>query len=186
MLSQAFDRFISVLFFLYPLLIFLAVKFISPAAASGILCVILVGSLFFVKKENRNTFGKMFDVVLWVVLINNLANLYFKSELVLRLYPFFMSFAAASFFIYSLFRGPPVIESFARLQNASLTSDKLIYIRKLTLVWSIWLSVNTLISFYTVVVADFETWAMYNNLIFYLVSGTLILGDLYIRRFRHV
>lgn len=182
MLIQIF----TVIFFLYPLLVFLAVRYFDVGVASLVLSGILLARFLLRKKIAEPAFSKIFDVILWVVLLNNVLNIYFKSELILKMYPVLMSAAFAGTFIDSLYRKKPIIEKFARLYDKNLTEDKLLYIHSLTVVWSIWLSLNTLLALYTALFTSFDIWMIYNNVVFYLVCGLIFAGDLSYRKISHV
>ena len=150
-----------------------------------VLSLILVARLVFIKKQTANSFGKILDAVMWIVLINNILNLYFKNEFILKLYPVLMSLGMAGLFVHSLWIGEPIIEKFARLHEKDLSAEKLQYIRKLTLIWSVWLCVNASLALYTALYSSFDVWVLYNNVLFYVICGVLFLGDFSYRKLCH-
>ncbi len=158
------------------------VKYFDVVWASLVLSAVLIARLLLFRKQIKNSFGKIFEVVLWVVLINNILNLYFKNDFVLKLYPFLMSFGVFCLFSYSLVAGEPIIEKFALQFENHLTEAKKRYIRKLTAVWTGWLFVNSALAFYTAMFASYEVWLLYNNIVFYIVSGSLFAADVMCRK----
>ncbi len=179
-------RIFTAIFFLYPLLVFLAVRYFDVAIASLGLSIILLGRLLLQKKQERQSFGRIFDVIMWIVVVNSLLNLYFRNELILKLYPVLMSAGMAGVFIHSLLLKKPVIEKFARLYEKALTPEKLEYIRRLTVIWSVWLCLNAALALYTALFSPFDVWMIYNNMVFYLVCGVIFAVDISYRKLRRV
>jgi uncharacterized membrane protein len=184
--NQMFNNFVNKifagLFLVYPLIIYLGVKHLETVTASIIISIVLVGRMILMKNQKEWPLGKAIYFALGMTLVNNLMNLYFKSELSLKIYPVLMSFVVFIVFVRSLIVGPPIIEQFARQFEKDLSDDKLLYIKKLTIIWSIWLFVNTCLAIVTAVWANAEVWLIYNNLVFYLISGTLVVLDIGYRK----
>jgi uncharacterized membrane protein len=181
-IKQALKRIFSVVFFLYPLLAFLGVRYFDARIASLVLSLILIARLTFLRSYGQNPFGRVFDVIWWIVLANNIVNIYFKSELALKIYPALMSLGVFGIFVHSLIIKKPIIEKFARMHESHLSEERLKYIWKLTVLWSCWLFINTTLSIYTALFADFKHWAIYNNIVFYVVCGILFVGDFSFRK----
>lgn len=172
----------SALFFLYPIFVFLGVKYFDAGLASLALCFVLIFRIFFLREPGNNPFGKVFEGVLWLVLAYNLVNYYFKSELALKLYPILMSAGICGIFLHSLWIGQPLVEKFARLHVKDLSALRLRYTHRLTWIWSIWLFLNTLIAAYTALYSNIEFWTFYNSLLTHLITGLLFASDLVYRR----
>lgn len=94
-----------------------------------------------------------------------------------------MSFGVFCIFAYSLAVGQPIIEKFARQFERELSLEKQKYIWKLTLIWSVWLFINSLIALFSAIQSNYDMWLIYNNFIFYIVSGVLFASDLLYRKF---
>jgi len=174
---------VAVLFFLYPLLVFWISRHWSVAGVSLLVGAVILVRLLAWPPGRSNEFGGAVETVLWVALANHLLNLYFQSPVLVKLYPFLMSAAMASVFLRSLRPGrTPIIEIFARRFEPRLGPERLDYIRRLTLVWSGWLVINTALTLALAVAAPMATWALYTNLLFYVICGVLVAGDLLTRR----
>ena len=111
--------------------------------------------------------------------------LYFlKAEGLFRLYPVAMVTIALGTFAISLFR-TPLIEVFARKMGEDLDERGVAYCRRVTIVWTVFLSVHLAVTIATVF-ASRQIWAIYNGGIAYFLMSALFLGEwLYRRRFRH-
>jgi len=178
---------VSVLFFLYPLLVFWVSRHWSVAGVSLLVGAVILIRLLVWPPGRSSEFGGAVETVLWVALANHLLNLYFQSPVLVKLYPFLMSAAMAMVFLRSLRRGrTPIIETFARRFEPRLGPERLDYIRRLTIVWSVWLVINTGLTFALAVAVPMAVWALYTNAVFYLICGGLVAGDLVARRWRLV
>jgi len=86
-------------------------------------------------------------------------------------------------FTYTLGHPPSMIEVFARVSNPDLPQDAIGYTRKVTMVWCGFFLINGLIALWTALLADIETWTLYNGLISYCAIGALVAGEVIFRRF---
>ncbi len=98
-----------------------------------------------------------------------------------RLYPILMGAAFAAAFGLSLRRDPTLIEVFAALAEPDPDAAARAYMRKVTWVWFVFLSLNALAATATLF-APAWVWTLYNGLISYLLIGTLFLGEWLVRR----
>jgi uncharacterized membrane protein len=86
-------------------------------------------------------------------------------------------------FGYTLWRGPPMIERFARIVEPNLPESGVRYTRVVTWVWVAFFLINGLVATYTALYSDWSTWTLYNGLIAYLGMGLLFGGELLVRPF---
>lgn len=115
-------------------------------------------------------------IVVWALYLIR-ANIWF------RLYPAVMVSVALAAFAVSLFR-TPLVEVFARRMGESLDDRGVAYCRRVTVVWTVFLSAHLAVTLATVF-ASREVWALYNGFIAYVLMGALFLGEwLYRRRIR--
>lgn len=101
-------------------------------------------------------------------------------------YPSLISFAFASAFGLSLWRGPSLIERFARLRQPDLPDAAKAYCAHVTLLWTIWLLANGLIAAALAFNGDMELWLLWTSLINYLISAGLFGGEWLFRRIRRL
>ncbi len=95
----------------------------------------------------------------------------------LKLYPVVISFSLLLGFGWSLLHPPSVIERIARISEPELPAAGVRYTRKITLVWCVFFLCNGLAALYTALYASFETWALYNGLIAYVLIACLLGGE---------
>lgn len=171
------DMALGALMALYPLLALLALKFLEPiwiASLLGLLVVI------------RLAFGKGGPLALSLAAVcavgaMALTTLY-DAALAVRLYPVFMGLAMLTVFAHSLFNPPSMIERFARIVEPDLPPEGVVYTRKVTIAWCVFLVFNAGVALYTAVYSTLEIWALYNGVIAYGLMGLMFAGELLIRR----
>tara|TARA_B100000424_G_scaffold106744_1_gene80350 strand:- start:659 stop:1276 length:618 start_codon:yes stop_codon:yes gene_type:complete len=105
-----------------------------------------------------------------------------EAELGLRAYPVLVNLAMLSVFATSLWRGMPVIERLARLQEPDLPDAGVGYTRKVTRVWCGFFVFNASVAAATALYADLATWTLYNGLVSYVLMGLLFCGEWLVRR----
>lgn len=106
-----------------------------------------------------------------------------KANVWFRLYPVLMVAVALVVFAISLWR-TPLVEVFARRMGETLDARGVAYCRRVTVVWTAFLSIHLVVTFLTVF-ASHETWALYNGVLAYLMMGALFAGEwLFRRRYR--
>jgi len=112
-------------------------------------------------------------LVVWALYLLR-ANVWF------RLYPAVMVAIALSAFAVSLFH-TPLVERFARATGEPLDVRGVAYCRRVTQVWTAFLSVHLAATLATVF-ASREVWALYNGCIAYVLMGALFVGEWLVRR----
>lgn len=99
-----------------------------------------------------------------------------------RLYPVFMNLVMLVAFAVTLWRGPSMIERFARSFEPDLDEAGVRYTRKVTWVWIGFFILNGAMAGWTVAHGDWTLWTLYNGLISYLLMGALFAGEFLVRR----
>lgn len=164
---------------LYPLLAALAVNRFGPGwVVVGLLVLLALRGVLGLR---RNVPGGLTYGLLFVAGAVSLAALY-DHELATRLYPSFMSAAMLMAFALSLWRGPSMIERFARLVEPNLPERGVRYTRAVTWVWCGFFVINGAIAVWTAFFASWAVWTLYNGLISYLAIGALFLGEMFLVR----
>jgi len=98
----------------------------------------------------------------------------------LRLYPVCMS-ALVCFSFWISLRDKPLITAFAEKMGQEMTPEVICYTRKVTIVWGIFMALNTAVSLITLM-TPMWFWTLYNGLIFYILMGLMFVGEYCIRR----
>jgi uncharacterized membrane protein len=84
----------------------------------------------------------------------------------------------------TLFGGPTLVESFARMQVGDLPEDEVLYCRHVTLVWCAFFAVNGAVSLWLARRGDLAAWTLYTGGISYLLVGLLFASEFLVRCFR--
>lgn len=106
------------------------------------------------------------------------------DEQVLRLVPVWVNVMLLLSFGHTLWRGPSMIERFARLTAGALNSAQVAHCRQWTVVWVGFFVVNAAIALLTALVGTRFLWAAYNAGLVYALMGLLFAGEFLMRRFR--
>jgi uncharacterized membrane protein len=99
-----------------------------------------------------------------------------------KFYPVVVNLVMLSVFLFSLYRGQPMIERFARLAEPDLPLSAIPYTRKVTIVWCVFFLCNGAMALYTAIAASFEVWVWYNGVLAYLIMGILFGVEWLVRR----
>ena len=99
-----------------------------------------------------------------------------------RVYPLAVCFVVLATFALSLRRGrTPLVETFARRMGETLDNDGRRYCRKVTVVWTVFLAIHSLVTAATLFLSP-RIWAWYNGCIAYVLMGALFAAVYAVRR----
>lgn len=104
------------------------------------------------------------------------------AELGMRAYPVAVSLIMLSLFAGSLLHGKPLVEQLARLREPDLPPAAVVYTRRVTQAWCVFLAVNGSIAAWTALYASLATWTLYNGVISYCLMGLMFAGEWLCRR----
>ena len=105
-----------------------------------------------------------------------------NAEAAVLAYPVLMSLGMAVAFGLSLRRGPSLVECFASISEPEPSPAARAYMRRVSLVWCLFLMANACASALTAAGGDMAVWTLYNGLISYLLMGALFAGEYALRR----
>lgn len=105
-----------------------------------------------------------------------------NSELLLRLYPSLVNLGLLVAFGATLVRGPSMVEKFARLHNPDPSPQVMRYTRRVTQIWCVFFTLNSVFSVYTALYWRREAWSLYNGALAYGLIGVLLVGEIAWRR----
>ena len=88
------------------------------------------------------------------------------------------------FFGRTLYKGPPLIESFVRLEFPEFPPGIGRYCRQLTIMWTGFFGFNALMCIGLAVWAPDAWWAFYNSILIFVMTGMLMVGEYIYRHFR--
>jgi uncharacterized membrane protein len=110
-----------------------------------------------------------------------LVSLWRGSASAMLYYPVLVNAVMLIVFGGSFFSPQTVVERIARLRHKALPVEAVPYLRRVTAAWCVFFVSNGAIALYTARSASFETWALYNGLIAYILIGAMFAGELLIR-----
>lgn len=122
-----------------------------------------------------------FSMIGAIALIIGLAHV--DSEIAAKAYPVIVSGGLAFMFGASLWRATSLVEGLAMLGGETLSSAGRRYCRRVTMVWAVWLAINTFIAAALAVFGSLEAWALWTGLLSYLVIGFIFAAEFILRRF---
>jgi uncharacterized membrane protein len=163
---------------LYPGIVYLCRSVVPPLAFVAV-ALALIGLRLATLRSPVGRVWRM-PLVTAATIIAVLAAL--DTPLAVKAYPAAVSLAAASVFGATLLYPPSLIERFARLHEPDLPPTGQSYCRRVTIVWTVWLSANTIIAAALALAANDEAWAIWTGFIAYLVMGALFAGEVAVRR----
>jgi uncharacterized membrane protein len=160
---------------LYPILIFLGLKFFNIKIVGVGASILLASRLGFFKGQSLLGFYVL--IALIISLILNLLGVLFQLNTLYKFYPIIINFSLLTAFAHSL-RGPQsIVEQFARIQKSKLSDQEIRYTRNVTKIWIIFFGVNGSIATYTAIFRTTEEWAFYNGFFSYILCGLLFCGE---------
>ncbi|WP_091982125.1 hypothetical protein [Pseudoalteromonas denitrificans] len=163
---------VGILLALYPFAVYFGLNYFSPQWLSIIILSILILRVFLMK----NALNKM-PWILPASLLGGagiLISTFTNSFIGFKIYPILISFAMLSVFLYSYFKPPTLIETFARLKEPDLNDKGVKYTANVTLVWCVFFVINAVISSYTAFFTSLETWMIYNGFISYIIMACIM------------
>ena len=101
----------------------------------------------------------------------------YNINLGLKFYPVIMSLCFLVLFVSSLFTPVSLVEKIARKADPNPSPKTILYMRKVTWVWSIFFIFNACVSTIVALWASEKTWTLYNGLIAYILIGCLFVGE---------
>jgi uncharacterized membrane protein len=163
---------------LYPFAVYFGIQVLEPWKILAVLLAVLLlrFCLFPTERLEGNAFAGL--GVLYCVFA-----IWHNSEISLRLYSVGVYVCLLLLFALSLVSPPSAFERLARFQHPNLSSQSILYTRKVTLVWCIFFTGNGLIAAGTAVWANSFWWGLYNGFIAYLLMG-ILMGAEYLFRIR--
>lgn len=136
---------------------------------------------FLLRKKNLR--GQSFAYVPIVAAVFVLGGYFIGNTSSPYYYPVIVSFLTSGVFLLTILRPPSLVERIARIRNPNLDKAGVVYTKKVTVVWGVFLLINGGVSLWTALAKNEELWAIYNGLISYLLMGVLFCGEFLYRHY---
>lgn len=166
---------------LYPILIYFGVQVTSLRTLSLFLALALVFVLLPQLKHGRQN-HLLLPTALGILLC--LIGAFLDHPKVMLYLPVLFSVSFFVAFGYTLLYPPSMIEIFAQLVVAELSDEKIIYCRRVTIVWVVFFLLNGTLAAFTACCTSLGLWSLYNGLISYIAMGVLFAAELCYRYWR--
>ncbi|HEY1360768.1 MAG TPA: hypothetical protein VGF60_00910 [Xanthobacteraceae bacterium] len=150
----------------------------TPLAFAAGACILLAVRAFWGEQHWSRELRA--PLLVAIVLIAGLALL--DGALAAKAYPVVLSAGLALLFGLSLRQPRSLVERFAELSGDVLSPAGRRYCRRVTLVWSIWLALNTAVSAGLALAGSLAAWTLWTGLIAYVVTGAIFGGEFMLRR----
>ena len=106
------------------------------------------------------------------------------DPLLLLFVPVLVNVGLLGAFAWTLWRGPPLIETLARLQVGELSAAEVRYCRTVTAVWCGFFVVNALVTAQLALSDSLAAWALWTGALSYLAIALLLAVELTVRSWR--
>ncbi len=107
-----------------------------------------------------------------------------NDEHALLLVPVVVNLALLVAFARTLVTGPPLVETFARMQVPDLPPDEVRYCRSVTGIWCVFFLTNGAVCARLAWVGPTWLWTLYTGLVSYLLIGLLFAAEFVVRAWR--
>ena len=167
---------VVVLTIAYPFMVYLGLQHYSATTLLPLLLLLLVLRWF-----SGNRPGERI-VLIAIVIVIVVIGFGWGHQLGLKFYPALVNLGFLILFAGSLVSPPSFVERLARLRDADLPPQAIVYTRRVTWVWSVFFVINGSIAALTALFASDAIWALYNGFIAYLLIAALAGGEWLLRR----
>ena len=170
---------------LYPLLMYVGQTRLGVTSLALIfiaVCALRLAALRFGRAARlAGALGAPQLLVIFGAIALALVSLWRGSTATLLYYPVLVNLAMLLVFGASLVSPPTIVERIARSWHPDLPDEATPYLRRVTVAWCAFFVANGAAALYTAIWASFETWALYNGLIAYVLIGAMFGGELLMR-----
>lgn len=166
----------------YPLLVYAGLRVLSPRQLALSLAAVLV--LRAATRGRRFAASELRPLGVPALLTGSvlLAAVWSDDARFLLLVPVLMNLALLVSFGRTLVGpGPPLVETFARLQVGDLPEEEVAYCRSVTVVWCAFFAVNAAVSLWLALHGDARLWALYTGVVAYLLMALVFSIEFVVR-----
>jgi uncharacterized membrane protein len=163
----------------YPFLVYAALGRVPPGALIVVALAVVGGRMAAARRANSA--GVLLPALAGVFAATGVLALLDADAAVLA-YPVLMNLGFAAAFGLSLLKPPTLVESLASLRHPNPSPAGRLYMRRVTVVWFVFLLGNATVSAATAVHGDMALWTLYNGLVAYLLMGLLFAVEFLVRR----
>jgi uncharacterized membrane protein len=165
----------------YPLAIFAGLQWFEPRTVSlALLAVLALRALQLGHRPPRESLRVLAVPALMVGVVLG-GTLVWNDARYLLFVPAGVNAALLLAFGRTLWRGPPLIETFARLQHPDLNAAEVRHCRRFTRIWCGFFLVNTGVCAALALAGDLRLWTLHTGLLSYGIMGLLFSAEFAVR-----
>jgi len=169
----------------YPFLVHYSMERISPAVVAGVLFAIALGKLLISRLAgNKDAATNPYIPFLLVGIIAPLIIIFTKNNKVLMHIPTIVNAALFGVFFTSLYKGPAIIEKFARRDYPQMQQNAVDYCIVVTRVWSAVFLLNAAACFVLAEFAPRKYWLFWTSIGLWVFFGLVFAVEFIIRKQR--
>jgi uncharacterized membrane protein len=177
----------SLLWLGYPLAVWGALALAGPRAAATLVLAALGGRAALLWRRAGPPERRRLLAPFAAAGLPALASAWLDDPLLLLFVPAFVSLGLLFAFARTLRRGPPLVETLARLHVGELSPAERRYCRSVTAVWCLFFAANAFVSASLALAGSLAAWALWNGALAYAAVALIFAIELALRswRFRH-
>lgn len=167
----------TVFFLLYPYLIYVGLQQGENWPAPAVFSLLYAYSAWHAQSltaKQRN----------WGIAVFCAMGVFLAPAITAKLTPLFVHVSSAYFFGRTLWRGPPLIERFVRLEFAEFPSGVIEYCRQWTQVWTGFFVFNAVMCVLLAIWGSHQVWAIYNGIVVLALTAVLMIFEYIVRHRR--
>ena len=168
----------------YPLLIYAALRRVSPRAVALGALALLAARALLAGREKWRDYARVLVAPATGLAIVFAASAIWNDPLMLLAAPALGSLALLATFGRSLRERESIVEAIARVQHGVLSEDQARYCRRVTWIWCAFFLANAAVALGLARWGTIEAWALYTGLVSYLLIGTLFSAEYVFRQWR--
>lgn len=169
---------------LYPVFVHFGVRVFSPRTSAGVLLVVLCPALIARLWNADRSLLRSLALLPAVVVALLLGAVAMNSLGFVLLLPAAVNLTFLASFAVTLYRGPPMVERFARIIDEDLTAEEQRWCRLWTWLWSGFFAVNASMALVLSQVGALDWWTAYNGVVSYMLVGILFAVEYVTRKYR--
>ena len=174
----------AALWLAYPLAVWAGLALSGPRAAAALVLVALAARTLPFWRSTGATERRRLLIPLAAAALPAASAAWLDDPLLLLFVPVLASLALLCAFARSLWRGPPLIETLARLQAGELSAAELRYCRGVTVVWCVFFAANAFVAAWLALWGSTRAWALWTGALSYVAIAMLFAIELAVRSWR--
>lgn len=177
----------QLLWLAYPLAVWAGLALAGPRLAGGLVLALLGARLVVLRRRLDPTALRQLLLPLLAAGVPAGLAAALGHRLLLLFVPVLVSLGLLFAFARTLWRGPPFIETLARLSVGELSAAEVRYCRSVTVIWCLFFGANAGISGWLALRGSLEAWLLWTGVLSYVSIAVLFAAELTVRslRFRH-